>query len=56
MLEIKMSEGLPIPFLGYLNLPFLKDFRYTMCFKLKKRLKIYVLLNQMINVRIIWNI
>ena len=49
-----MSEGLPIPFLGYLNLPFLKNFRYTMCFKLKK-LKIYVL-NQMINVRNIWNI
>ena len=36
ILEIKMSEGLPIPFLGYLNLPFLKNFRYTMCFKLKK--------------------
>jgi 2-polyprenyl-3-methyl-5-hydroxy-6-metoxy-1,4-benzoquinol methylase len=36
VIEFSTSEGLIFPFNKYINIPFLKNYSYTMCFRLKK--------------------
>ena len=36
VIEFLPAEGLSFPFNKYINLPFFKNFSYTMCFRLKK--------------------